>query len=367
MRNFILFLMIFILVTVFSCTRKDTSETTETSTIIEKDEISKLLDANEPKDDNIISHIYVETSALTDYRWSIRITENQMIYHDVIDDPESPVNEFRLLDTYEKYDIIQEIVDDMLYINFYYDGEFLVQSIKVNGKWVSINADHGQKRYLVLYEDGNLIYFYDDTNTCVWRFSSAYHTSSTFSPSRWEYISEIGSIVSTSSELKEGNKIYSSDNLLDKFLLEPWATENGIGEIIVFLAEDSRFNNSIYDSIDNTVRFNGISISNGFVDYNKPYLYKYNNRVKKIRISRGDLDEYVDFELNDTPQLQYLHFRDELKGEQEFLVIEILEVYNGTRYDDTCINFIIPRGESLKDYQLYTENQTKSGGRENNG
>jgi len=223
--------------------------------------------------------------------------------------------------TIEKYAIIPELIDDMVYINFYYDGEFLGRDVA-----------HGQKRYLVLGGIG-FVGLYDETNRFV-----------TGAISRGFYYVSHPSKAIASSELQEGDIIYRAENVVNRSVLQPWAVSgSGIGEKLTFMT-DERYVTIFRDFVH---RYNQIWISNGFVDYNKPYLYKYNNRVKKIRISRGGPDDYVDFELEDTPQLQYFPFGDELLTKNDKLIIEILEVYKGSRYDDTCINFIITGGISV--------------------
>ena len=49
----------------------------------------------------------------------------------------------------------------------------------------------------------------------------------------------------------------------------------------------------------------------------------------------------MDIELEDTPQFQQFNFYEELNTGTNILEIEILEVYSGSRYNDTCVNMII--------------------------
>jgi hypothetical protein len=58
-----------------------------------------------------------------------------------------------------------------------------------------------------------------------------------------------------------------------------------------------------------------------------------------MRINVGS--EYVDLELKDTPNFQYFYFTKNLKTEENSFTIEILEIYKGEKWDDTCINEII--------------------------
>ena len=76
--------------------------------------------------------------------------------------------------------------------------------------------------------------------------------------------------------------------------------------------------------------------SNGYISYDKPYLFEKNNRVKEIEIK--DISGKFNFiaEIEDTPDLQLIF----LPYVSDKLEIKILSVYKGTTYDDTCINFI---------------------------
>jgi hypothetical protein len=86
------------------------------------------------------------------------------------------------------------------------------------------------------------------------------------------------------------------------------------------------------------------------VSYNKPYLFKYNSRPRKIRISyEGEIAKTI--ELLDTPNFQEIltlwpypqyesSYPDKNLWEKD-LWIEIIDVYPGTRYNDTCINFLV--------------------------
>ncbi|MDR1896569.1 MAG: hypothetical protein LBR10_07255 [Prevotellaceae bacterium] len=90
------------------------------------------------------------------------------------------------------------------------------------------------------------------------------------------------------------------------------------------------------------IRQSGISaihISLGFVSYARPNLYEENSRPKKIRVSVEGLFSF-EVNLSDTPNFQTINLPKELQ-KNDILVIEILEVYPGTKYEDTCINCII--------------------------
>ncbi len=80
-----------------------------------------------------------------------------------------------------------------------------------------------------------------------------------------------------------------------------------------------------------------ISILGGYADVNRQDLFKKNNRLKKIKISdlKSSYSKIYDFE--DIALFQDAEFDSELTD----IEIEILEVYKGTKYDDTCISGIM--------------------------
>jgi hypothetical protein len=80
-------------------------------------------------------------------------------------------------------------------------------------------------------------------------------------------------------------------------------------------------------------------ISIGFVSFEKPYLYEENSRPREIRISVADKFSFT-AELDDTPNFQAIALPQSV-GENDELEIEILDVYPGTKYEDTCINCIL--------------------------
>ncbi|MCL2720198.1 MAG: hypothetical protein FWD47_02530 [Treponema sp.] len=81
-----------------------------------------------------------------------------------------------------------------------------------------------------------------------------------------------------------------------------------------------------------------LHISIGFVSYTTPQLYLENSRPKKIRLY---VDNYfsIDVDLEDTPNYQIVYLPNPLR-KNDVLELEILEVYPGTKYADTCINNI---------------------------
>ena len=142
-------------------------------------------------------------------------------------------------------------------------------------------------------------------------------------------------IFSVSSELKEKDIIYSAKNLTTIDSAKPWVEAvkgDGIGEYIKI----------------NSKNINGLIISNGYVDFNKPNLYENNNRVKVFEVYNQDNKKIQEIELEDTPDPQIFIIKEKC----ESLKLVIKEVYKGNKWDDTCINFIkiIPEICSMDDF-----------------
>lgn len=135
--------------------------------------------------------------------------------------------------------------------------------------------------------------------------------------------------ITATSELKEGNVLYAASNLKYFKTKEPWVEakpDYGIGEKIII----KNFAAKLY-------------FINGFISFDKTNLYIDNSRVKKIKISFPNNKEMPSqiVELKDTanPQvIQLNYFNDESSPEID---IEILEVYEGLKYKDTCIQGIL--------------------------
>ena len=118
--------------------------------------------------------------------------------------------------------------------------------------------------------------------------------------------------------------------------LRPWVEGvkgQGIGEWIELST----------DSYETPVSF--FLISNGYVSFEKPYLYKKNSRIKKMRITCKE--ENIDFVvgLKDTPDFQEIRLPKKITGLKPTFRFTIEEVYPGTKWEDTCLNLIIPLGD----------------------
>lgn len=162
--------------------------------------------------------------------------------------------------------------------------------------------------------------------------------------------------IESSSFLKEGNVLYTTDNLSSRLYLKedieetayfydtyskPWVegkSDYGIGEWL----------NLTFDGdVDQ------IQVLNGYVDLRRKYLYKENSRVKKLRVEGDDFSFDVDFE--DVVKYTVIKF----PSKTTHVKLTILDVYKGDKYSDTCISSIIAQNsEELKfDEQLNSFNE----------
>jgi|GEM_PF-6863842 len=128
--------------------------------------------------------------------------------------------------------------------------------------------------------------------------------------------------ISASSFLKEKNLEYKAENLSRVELALPWVEGvkgQGIGEKIQFNKNSAC----------------GMYLINGYISMERPDLYKKNSRVQEviIRDVKKTLEKKV--QLFDTAKPQYIDLED-FKN-VEMLEIEIVAVYPGSLYEDTCI------------------------------
>ncbi len=137
--------------------------------------------------------------------------------------------------------------------------------------------------------------------------------------------------ISANTELKEGETLYSANNL---FSVEgnPWVStkNNGVGDIITIKL-------SVRDDIK-------LAFYNGFQSVNKPYLYNNNSRVRKVNIKNLKLNTQMELELQDTKDRQIVDISQILceTGLMTTIEIEILSAYPGNKWSDLCIQAILP-------------------------
>ena len=134
---------------------------------------------------------------------------------------------------------------------------------------------------------------------------------------------------STKNYLTEGKIKYVPENLSNLSIGKPWvegSDGSGIGDKI-FISKSSPIKS--------------IVISNGFVSY-KVQTYYNNNRVKLLKICNiNQRNESITVELPDNA----IPFEIQIPFCTRDIELEILDVYKGEKYDDTCINFILCKSD----------------------
>jgi len=185
-----------------------------------------------------------------------------------------------------------------------------------------------------------------------------------------------------SSTLKEESESYSIENISNFYTENCWCEGvegDGIGEIIEINTFDSCekvemfSSNRSMKSIDDTINYlltdynteggrtgteitkdnissyyseiNQIAIINGYAKDDT--LWENNNRVKKLKLTIDDTNQFI-LELEDTKDLQLfdINYKNDNITKKINMKFEILEVYQGEKYDDTCITSIYLSGGS---------------------
>ena len=142
-----------------------------------------------------------------------------------------------------------------------------------------------------------------------------------------------------SSYLKEKNKEYVVENLCDFNVDTPWveaAAGDGIGEGFTLV-------NSWGE------KYTHILLMNGYISYEKPYLYKQNNRIKKIKVTGLKSKKSKVLDVLDTPHPQTVDIS--FITDAEDIRVEIADVYKGSKYDDTCLSFCITYKNEVIPYE----------------
>ncbi len=131
-----------------------------------------------------------------------------------------------------------------------------------------------------------------------------------------------------SSSLKENNKHHKIDNLAYPYPEEAWVEGVdgwGIGESFVIGNSHNK-------------NLNHILLMNGYISAKNPHLYEQNGRIKKIEVKGVKSGKKKNFIVKDTPHPQTIDIS--FLSEPEDVKITILDVYKGTKYQDTAIHFM---------------------------
>ncbi|MBN2352721.1 MAG: hypothetical protein JXD23_09160 [Spirochaetales bacterium] len=134
-----------------------------------------------------------------------------------------------------------------------------------------------------------------------------------------------------SSALKEDGREYSAERLHELVVGFPWAegvTGPGIGQSVALGVYGSQL-------VPKSIK---LFIVNGFVSYDRPELFRKNNRVKVLEVFEGNV-KIAEIELADSTELQT--FDLSITGWEEVRFV-IKDVFRGERFDDTCLTMLHP-------------------------
>jgi hypothetical protein len=142
---------------------------------------------------------------------------------------------------------------------------------------------------------------------------------SPFLLNQWNY--------NASSYLKERNAEYSPNNLASQDGL-PWASANGYGigdKITIAMGTSPR---------------NSLTIINGYVSTKNSSLFTANSRVKQVKLTNLNNGKSMIKTIEDSTKPQNIDISDLSPVQDTRLEIEILSVYQGSKYRDLCIQSI---------------------------
>jgi hypothetical protein len=178
-----------------------------------------------------------------------------------------------------------------------------------------------QNEYLIIKND-LLLYLFNENNKQVY---SGIRLGTGVGSQQLNMVTGVYDDCVASSFLIESNIKYLPTNIVLASIGNPWVEGvrgNGTNEWIEF---------SI-DQYDPTI----IVIANGFISYKKPFLFEQNNRIKLLEISGNGNSEIIS--LPDSPDFF------EIRIDKKFgtrLRLTIKDVYQGSKWEDTCLEMIL--------------------------
>ena len=219
-----------------------------------------------------------------------------------------------------------------IYLSGYYGPNLLIISKLGEIKYKDDDDSYGWVYDLKL-EDENVVLYHDlPEEGGIKRVNISSYSSTATTQNNKESSSQndtpiFTEVLATTTLSSDGNNTYGAYNLIDEDNSTAWVegvNDAGIGQRIIFKA-------------DSPQTVNHIQILNGYCKTRD--LYQKNNRVKTINIIFPDgttirkslTDAYAEYQL--------LVFDSPIVCDE--FSIEIQEVYNGSKYNDTCISEIL--------------------------
>ena len=142
------------------------------------------------------------------------------------------------------------------------------------------------------------------------------------------YLNQNSEITSTSF-LTEGTTTYNINNA---------KTIEGLP----FVPDTGETYSNIITIKTDTPNNRGFVIQNGYISKERPDLYGHNCRVKTLKVIYPNIESPFEqiVTLKDDTSLQFVPFMWNLLDDCKEVQIVIDSVYQGTKYDDVCINYI---------------------------
>lgn len=243
-------------------------------------------------------------------------------------------NDMKAIELGEEGESTLFFTDDKLYFILPYVGEYA----ELDRSMLSVDKDGFLK---FKYRDKSLLFI---DGQCITQYFTKFQNDgeNKYSESNAGFHNyNISNITASSSfsEVIKGQKInYTPDNLYKCFYIGckchpywwndshiPWvegAKGNGIDESITI-----EYKNPII----------GISILNGYVDINNMKLFKENSRLKEIEIEDLITGKKKTVYFEDKVYFNCIEFPEKVTK----IKITIKDVYQGTKYTDTCVSAII--------------------------
>jgi hypothetical protein len=132
---------------------------------------------------------------------------------------------------------------------------------------------------------------------------------------------------------------YKADNLLKRFVKEAESFYLYNVDAMPWVEGQNDFGRDEYLDITFTQEQDTILLLNGYVDFTKQSLFMDNNRLKSINIT--SLDQKNKFVINVSLEDGVLFSVIKLPHLTNRIKLSIIDVYKGTKYNDTCISAII--------------------------
>lgn len=198
-----------------------------------------------------------------------------------------------------------------------------------------------EKNKETIQTNNRILFLACKRNSYVTMFAFTKGYSMQFRPVTSTRYDEFGSLYKDcSSFLIEKSKSYPVENLRKLTVDTPWienAKGDGIGEGFTIISNSSQPLGSY------------LLIINGYISYEKPYLYEQNGRIKKIKVTGLNSGKSKILNILDTPHPQTVDIS--FITESEDIRVEIVDIYKGSKYDDTCIHYCITFNEEVVPYE----------------